>query len=639
MNGADDREENNLKGFYGYRETFGEGSVWVQVPKQLTFVDNSDPYNQPPSPTLEAFATTMEQAGRHPHGYPGADWPISGPPSHSHNNSSTHGLEALSAAASGDHYSYVPPQAHMMRQDMPYSPVEGTSSMPTTTPARSVTDPLSPQASVAPSHNLRFILNPSSAASTPIDPSLRSPFERMSTYHQRSVSRGTLIDPQLEEKAVQEHEIAFLLRHFSEGPGQWMDLFDLGTFFASDVPVKAVSNQLLKYAAVAYAAKALGRVHGRKPMMGGPASRQAEIEVYPNSDQVNWFHKGAKYYDVAVSLLRQALQEDTGSLSRRSAEDVELGSAMESQGIEEQGQKKRRRLSSAVVPRTGSDELLAATAIVCVYEFLDASGMEWSGHLNGAKSLIDIAKDSMMPLQLPSSDPTLQSRLRISKARKATFWNIARQDMLAAFINNSHTRLNPEELSLWKEAGLMIDDQGYIMPSNTADSGLLEGESVMREDMISNALIWLVSKLVNYMAAGDQLPPEFAPFGSAVPQRSLLEYWYHLRNQFQIWFDGLPLPFKPVAIVSPTDDSNNIEAEARLPEVCSCTTSPTSQLKVLRASMLVITLTSQSWRTPKRTVVAFWRLRLGARKRLFGYTLFNRSTLQAIVLTIQENAD
>ncbi|TKA67000.1 hypothetical protein B0A49_06979 [Cryomyces minteri] len=459
MNGADDREENNLKGFYGYRETFGEGSVWVQVPKQqVTFVDNSDPYNQPPSPALEAFATTMEQAGRHPQGYPGADWPMSGPPSHSHNNSSTHGLEALSAAASGDHYSYVPPQAHMMRQDIPYSPVEGTSSMPTTTPARSVTDPLSPQASVAPSHNLRFILNPSSAASTPIDPSLRSPFERMSTYHQRSVSRGTLIDPQLEEKAVQEHEIAFLLRHFSEGPGQWMDLFDLGTFFASDVPVKAVSNNLLKYAAVAYAAKALGRVHGRKPVMGGPASRQAEIEVFPNSDQVDWFHKGAKYYDVA---------------------------------------------------------------------------------------------DSMMPLQLPSPDPTLQSRLRISKARKATFWNIARQDMLAAFINNSHTRLNPEELSLWKEAGLMIDDQGYIVLSNTTESRLPEGESVMREDMISNALIWLVSKLVNYMAAGDQLPPEFAPFG----------------NQFQVWFDGLPLPFKPVAIISPTNDSNDIEAEARLAEI------------------------------------------------------------------------
>ncbi|TKA80339.1 hypothetical protein B0A49_03652 [Cryomyces minteri] len=615
MNGADDREENNLKGFYGYRETFGEGSVWVQVPKQqVTFVDNSDPYNQPPSPTLEAFATTMEQAGRHPQGYPGADWPISGPPSHAHNNSSTHGLEALSAAASGDHYSYVPPQAHMMRQDIAYSPVEGTSSMPTTTPARSVTDPLSPQASVAPSHNLRFILNPSSAASTPIDPSLRSPFERMSTYHQRSVSRGILIDPQLEEKALQEHEIAFLLRHFSEGPGQWMDLFDLGTFFASDVPVKAVSNNLLKYAAVAYAAKALGRVHGRKPVMGGPASRQAEIEVFPNSDQVDWFHKGAKYYDVAVSLLRQALQDDTGSLSRRSAEDVELGSAMESQGIEDQ-------------------------AILCVYEFLDASGTEWSGHLNGAKSLIDIAKDSMMPLQLPSPDPTLQSRLRISKARKATFWNIARQDMLAAFINNSHTRLNPEELSLWKEAGLMIDDQGYIVPSNTTESGLPEGESVMREDMISNALIWLVSKLVNYMAAGDQLPPEFAPFGSAVPQRSLLEYWYHLRNQFQVWFDGLPLPFKPVAIISPTNDSNDIEAEARLPEVCFCTTSLTSRPKVLQASMLVITLTSQSWRTLKRTVVAFLRLRLGAQKRLSGYTLFNHSTLRAIVLMTQENVD
>jgi hypothetical protein len=91
-------------------------------------------------------------------------------------------------------------------------------------------------------------------------------------------------------------------------------------------------------------------------------------------------------------------------------------------------------VSSTTGHKPNSDELLAATAILCVYEFLDASVPEWSRHLNGAKSLLDIAKERMMPLQLPSPGTPLlsPSSTRMSKARKATFWNIARQDMLAA---------------------------------------------------------------------------------------------------------------------------------------------------------------------------------------------------------------
>jgi hypothetical protein len=225
-----------------------------------------------------------------------------------------------------------------------------------------------------------------------------------------------------------DHEIAFLLRWFSEGPGYWMDLFDLGTYFSSYVPVKARDNPLLKYAAVAYAAKALARVQGRKPVMGGSVSRQARMEQYPEAQSVDWYHKAAQYYNTAVSLLLQALKNDTNNVGDSDSDGGE--STLSTEGPFSA----RRRTSSTSSFKSSNDELLAASAILCVYEFLDASVPEWAKHLNGAKSLLVITQERMTPLQLPTPGfmGICADRGIVSKARQATFWNIARQDMLAA---------------------------------------------------------------------------------------------------------------------------------------------------------------------------------------------------------------
>jgi hypothetical protein len=230
-----------------------------------------------------------------------------------------------------------------------------------------------------------------------------------------------------------DHEIAFLLRYFSEGPGNWMDLFDLGTYFASYVPVKARDNPLLKYAAVACAAKALARAQGRKPAMGGSAARQARLEMYPDASMIDWKHKAAIYYDTAVSLLLQALKNNANSTPDDS--DCELRSHNGSVAYGHDGQApKRRRTSSNTSFVSNTDDLLAASAILCVYEFLDTSIAEWAKHLNGAKSLLVLAQERMLPLQMPTPSSTMSSATYkcISKARRATFWNIARQDMLAS---------------------------------------------------------------------------------------------------------------------------------------------------------------------------------------------------------------
>ena len=75
-----------------------------------------------------------------------------------------------------------------------------------------------------------------------------------------------------------------------------MDLFDLGKFFGSYVPLRALSNPLLKYAACAFAAKQLGRVNGAKACIGGLCSVQASMEVWPGAEITDWAWYGAKNY-------------------------------------------------------------------------------------------------------------------------------------------------------------------------------------------------------------------------------------------------------------------------------------------------------------------------------------------------------
>lgn len=216
-----------------------------------------------------------------------------------------------------------------------------------------------------------------------------------------------------------------------------MDLFDLEIYFSSLVPVKALSNPLLKYAACAYAAKQLSRVRGAKAIMGGRCSKQASMELWPDADKVDWEWFGAKYYDKAIQLLMRELQHDAKSPAPLSTPEAfgQWQAAELCDGGERARKRRRRRYSNSRFSSSHSDEVLAATAILSVYEFLDATGPAWNRHLSGVKSLLDIAEVGMMPLEQGSSpeEGILQrKRPGLSRARRATFWNFARQDYLSA---------------------------------------------------------------------------------------------------------------------------------------------------------------------------------------------------------------
>jgi hypothetical protein len=140
----------------------------------------------------------------------------------------------------------------------------------------------------------------------------------------------------------------------------------------------------------------------------------------------------------------------------------------------------------------------------------------------------------------------------LSKGRTAIFWNFARQDMLSAFINNTNTRLDTGDIPMWSSAGLHIDPDGYLYPSNPSHTDY-RAELAMADDKISNALIWLLMKLVNYIASGDEMPASLL----GVRQQDLLTYWHELESQFKNWYDGLPPSFRAIALG--TDAASGLE--------------------------------------------------------------------------------
>lgn len=131
-----------------------------------------------------------------------------------------------------------------------------------------------------------------------------------------------------------------------------MDLFDLNTSFASYVPVQARSHPLLKHAACAYAAKQLGRAKRKKAIHGGICSHQASMEIY-DDQSIDWEWEGAFHYDRSNTLLMETMQEDPNEPSPGN-NDVTA-------------QQSSSRFSNGAKAQLGCDEVVAATAILCVY--------------------------------------------------------------------------------------------------------------------------------------------------------------------------------------------------------------------------------------------------------------------------------
>ena len=145
--------------------------------------------------------------------------------------------------------------------------------------------------------------------------------------------------------------MAYLIRHFTESVGPWMDLFDNEQHFAHLVPLKALRDALLRNAIAAVAAKQLGRVKGSKPFVGNQCQKPATMEVIEDELGIDWFYKAANYYDKAIAFSRAYLQTLSG-----------LGAPTSTQSS---------------ISLAKSDDLLVAVSIFLLYESLDNLEIGW----------------------------------------------------------------------------------------------------------------------------------------------------------------------------------------------------------------------------------------------------------------------
>ena len=85
-----------LKGFYAYKNSFDEQTTWVAIPKDLTFFNTTDPYQD--DAQFQIGEGTTRQRSQPAVATPRDQW-SSTEHRHYQRDLSTHGLEALSAAA------------------------------------------------------------------------------------------------------------------------------------------------------------------------------------------------------------------------------------------------------------------------------------------------------------------------------------------------------------------------------------------------------------------------------------------------------------------------------------------------------------------------------------------------------------
>ena len=186
--------------------------------------------------------------------------------------------------------------------------------------------------------------------------------------------------------------------------------------------------------------------------------------------------------------------------------------------------------------------------------------------MTGVKSLLDAADTGVSCLAADANDHQVREHKIWSRARRATFWNLAREDYLAAYINHSATRLDANDISLWRAAGLLIADDGSIAYSGLEKSDQME---ISNEDMISNTLVWMLARIMNFLAAGGNvnlhLTPQDTPTQLSSDQQDQpiarppdrYAEWDKLRRGVNEWFQKLPCTFRPCARINrppPTRD-------------------------------------------------------------------------------------
>ncbi|KAL5355041.1 hypothetical protein BJX96DRAFT_140562 [Aspergillus floccosus] len=388
-----------------------------------------------------------------------------------------------------------------------------------------------------------------------------------------------------------EHEVAFLTRHFSEIVGPWLDLSDSKKFFAAYVPVRAIGDEYLKYAIAALAAKHLGRMKGVKlSAVSGMFTSPSAMESYPNSSQVDWYLKAANYYYLSASSMGSAVSDAYATMSSSDvlASPIEIVKQWLNRHLKNPGLINRADESAISAFGRKTENLLAASTILTMYKLLDEPGESWQSYLSEIRPVFH----ALLQLHNALSD----SPPAFSQGATAAFWNFARLDYLTSYYSRSPTYLDNENLTLWRAAGISIDDEGNLTnpPPN--------GSPLSQEDLSANGLIWLLNKVVNFRSSSKTAPwdqmTQFSPDPSTPTTSSsphahpTTASWLKLCFEFQSWFERIPETFRPCLRIERPRDVSKLPDIAHMPfpEIFYCLTTCASTVQQYHFGRLALAL-------------------------------------------------
>ncbi|KAL4862688.1 hypothetical protein BDV12DRAFT_202815 [Aspergillus spectabilis] len=181
-----------------------------------------------------------------------------------------------------------------------------------------------------------------------------------------------------------------------------------------------------------------------------------------------WY--GAKYYEKAIQLLaKQISNKDRMSCS------------LSPNFIYGTGQTPQSGESNPAEGDTSPYQILAA-CILCQYEDVNATLRAWSGHLDGVYRLLRSHLPDSGIFRVPKIPQS-------TRALDATFWFFVLNDMLNGFVTKSKTRINADDLSLWRSMGLPLDDHGHLVTDLPHE--------IQLETVLYKGLIRIMCHLVN----------------------------------------------------------------------------------------------------------------------------------------------
>lgn len=303
-------------------------------------------------------------------------------------------------------------------------------------------------------------------------------------------------------------------------------------------------------------------MNGQKPpAAGGIFTSPANMEVYPNSGRVDWALKGENYYYLAFIGMRAVISDGYGSMSSSAVLEPPIEAVSQWLSLQStQDDFARADMSDADSILRKIEGLLAACAILTTYKLLEAPGEQWQScvlpllvpitetnrhrYLAGIEPLFD----SLLRLH---TSPTAISPL-FSHGARAAFWNFARQDYLGSYLNRVPTHLKQGNLPLWRAAGIRA-------------SGLeLPDASLSQEDLAANTLIWLMNKVVNFLA--DYKRSQIAQWTESEEHtQPTTTTWLNLCFDFQTWLERIPETFRPILRIERPRDMSNLSEATYLP--------------------------------------------------------------------------